>query len=66
MTTAGRKRAGSSSQRWSQLVAETSDALDLTEGVFTRLRIWRRLRRQCLADRAFDAVDVRHQSGVVV
>ena len=36
MTAAGRKRAGSSSQRWSQRVAETSDALDLTEGVFTR------------------------------
>jgi hypothetical protein len=36
MTTAGRKRAGSSSRRWSQHVAETSDALDLTPSVFTR------------------------------
>lgn len=36
MTAADRKRAGSSSRRWSQRVAETSDALDLTEGVFTR------------------------------
>lgn len=34
MTAAGRKRAGPSSRRWSQRVAETSDALDLTEDVF--------------------------------